>query len=141
MAHDIYDSIFDEFCKMCPWAAKDVKKWYPSENEMEITIELRDGSAMQYDYILKCFRSGASLKELLESRKVTNEEEWRMEFAIRLFKKMQIKGWTQEDLAWDTNISQGSIAKYVNGITTPSAYNVWKMARVMNCPITDLVDF
>ena len=40
MAHDIYDSIFDEFCKMCPWAAKDVKKWYPSENEMEITIEM-----------------------------------------------------------------------------------------------------
>ena len=64
-----------------------------------------------------------------------------MEFAIRLFKKMQIKGWTQEDLAWDTKISQGSIAKYVNGITTPSAYNVWKMARVMNCPIADLVDF
>lgn len=90
MSYDLHDQIFDEFCKMCPWAAPKVSKWYETGN-LEIIIELKDGSAMHYDYILKAFRYEPSLDELLEKLKVHDEEEWRMEFARRLYKKCVLK--------------------------------------------------
>lgn len=140
MGRDLYDQIFEEFCKMCPWAEPKVATWCKS-GDLEITIELTDGAAMQYDYILKSFRYEHSLEELLEKRKIHNEEEWRMEFAIRLYKKMQVRGCTQEELSWRTGISQGTLAKYVNGRMTPGCWNVRKIATELKCTMADLIDF
>lgn len=140
MSYKLHDQIFDEFCKMCPWAAPKVSKWYET-GTLEIIIELKDGSAMHYDYILKAFRYEPSLDELLEKLKVHDEEEWRMEFARRLYKKMCMKGYTQEELSWRTGISQGTLAKYVNGLITPGCWNIRKIATELKCTIADLVDF
>ena len=73
MSYELHDQIFDEFCKMCPWAAPKVSKWYET-GSLEIIIELKDGSAMHYDYILKTFRYEPSLDELLEKLKAYTEE-------------------------------------------------------------------
>lgn len=140
MSYDFNQQMFEEFCKMCPWAAPKVTTWYES-GYFEITIELEDGAAMQYDYILKAFIYADSIEELNEKRKIHNEEEWRMEFARRLYKKMQTKGYTQEALSWATGISQGTLAKYVNGLVTPGCWNVRKIATELNCTIAYLVDF
>lgn len=134
------DYIFEEFCRICPWAARKTNHWWDSPNEPEeITIVLCDGSAMQYDYIMKTFRHKSSLDELIESRKIHGEEEWRRAFAIRLYKLMRIYGWGQEGLAYRTGISQGTISKYVNGDRIPSAYNIWKIAKVLGCSEADLL--
>lgn len=124
------NDIFEEFCKMWPVSAKRAVRWYPG-NEFEIVVELDDGSVMLYDKIMKACWSASSLEELNEKRTPRNETEWKKEFAIRLYRKMRIQGFTQEDLGWDADISQASITKYVNGISVPSAYNLVKIARAL----------
>lgn len=129
--------IFEEFCKMWPLAAKKVSRWYPG-NQCEIVVELNDGSVMLYDQIMKTCWSANGLEELNEKRTPRNEAEWKKEFAIRLYRKMKISGFTQEDLAWDAGISQASITKYVNGTASPSAYNLVKIARALDLTTDEL---
>lgn len=131
------NDIFDEFCKTWPIAAKRVARWYPG-NQFEIVVELEDGSVMLYDQIMKACWSANSLEELNEKRTPRNEAEWKKEFAIRLYRKMKINGFTQDDLAWEADISQASITKYVNGVATPSAYNLVKIARALGLTMEEL---
>lgn len=140
MVNGLYYDVFEEFKRMCPWAAGKVKKWYSTE-DMVIVIELNDGSAIQYDYILKTFRSAPSLNELKEKCAPNTEEKWRREFAIRLYKKIRIKGISLDELSWVSGVSVGSISNYVNGVSTPTVYNVRKLADALGCKVGELVDF
>lgn len=128
--------IFDEFTKMCPWAVGRVKSWAPSDS-FEIVVELDDGSVVQYDQILKTFRCAANREELEAMRTPTNEEEWKQEFSWRLYRKMRSKGFGQDDLSWDADISPASITKYVNGASIPSAYNLVKIAKALHLSVDD----
>lgn len=139
MKSRLYLDIFEEFKKMCPWASRKIISWHPS-GELEITAVLDDGSAIQYDYIFKSFRSAPSIDILKENRKPNNEDSWRREFSIKLYRKMKVEGMTQDDLSWKSGISAGSIANYVNGVSTPSAYNVYKIAEALKCQASELVD-
>lgn len=129
-------AVFDEFTKMCPWAADKVVRWYSSDN-FEIVVELDDGGVIQYDQILKTFRCASSLEELEDLRTPTNEEEWKQEFSWRLYRKMISKGLSQDDLAFEADISPASITKYMNGTSVPSAYNLLKIAKAMHLSIED----
>lgn len=129
-------AVFDEFVKMCPWAAKKVVRWHPSDN-FEIVVELDDGSVIQYDQVVKTFRCAASLEELEAMRTPANEEEWKEEFSRRLYRKMRSKGFSQDDLSWDADISPASITKYVNGSAIPSAYNMVKIAKALHLTVED----
>lgn len=129
-------AVFDEFAKMCPWAADKVARWYPSDN-FEIVVELDDGGVIQYDQILKTFRCAGSLEELEAMRTPTNEEEWKQEFSRRLYRKMRSKGYNQDDLSWDSDISPASITKYVNGAAIPSTYNMVKIAKALHFTVED----
>ncbi len=129
--------IFDEFIKMCPWAEKDVVRWYPSDFS-EIISEMRDGSVIQYDQIYKTFRCAHSLDELKDKRTPHNQEEWKKEFAWRLYRKMVSKGYTQEDLAFDSDIAESSISYYVNGSRIPTTYNMARIAKVLHLTGDDL---
>lgn len=129
-------SVFDEFTKMCPWAVDRVKCWNPSDS-FEIIVELNDGGVIQYDQILKTFRCAASMEELNAIRMPTNEEEWKQEFARRLYRKMRTKGYSQDDLSWDADISPASVTKYVNGAAVPSTYNMVKIAKALHLSVED----
>lgn len=131
------NDIFEEFCKMWPISGEKAVRWYPG-NEFEIVVELNDGSVMLYDKIMKACWTASSLEELNKKRTPRNETEWKKEFAIRLYRKMKIQGFTQEDLAWDADISRASITKYVNGIAAPSAYNLVKIARALGLSLEEL---
>ena len=41
---------------------------------------------------------------------------------------------SQEELSLKTGISQSAISKYINGISTPSAYAVIKICDVLELP-------
>lgn len=131
------NDIFEEFCKMWPLAADKVIEYYPSDS-FEIIVLLDDGSVMQYDQIMKTCRSANSLEELKRKRTPRDEEEWKKEFSVRLYRKMKIKGFTQDDLAWESDISRASITKYVNGVAVPSAYNLAKMAKALHLGMDDV---
>ena len=129
-------NVFNEFAKMCPWAADKVVRWNSSDVG-EIVAELDDGSVIQYDQVVKTFRCASSLEALDAMRTPTNEEEWKQEFSRRLYRKMRSKGYTQDDLSWDADISPASITKYVNGVAVPSTYNMVKIAKVLHLSVED----
>lgn len=138
MENDVYDYIFAEFLDMRPEARGKVLSWRPYE-EMSIIVELRDESVYLYDYINKTARRASSIDALC--RKPSNEEEWRQAFAKRLYRKMRIAGLTQDDLAWEADISTASVTKYMNGMATPTVYNLIRIANVLGCSVNDLVYF
>lgn len=133
-ARDI--NVFNEFVKMCPWAADKVVRWNSSDVG-EIVVELDDGSVVQYDKIIKTWRFARNLQELKDLRTPTNEDEWKQEFSWRLYRKMVSKGLSQDDLAFEADISPASITKYMNGTSVPSAYNLLKIAKAMHLSIED----
>ena len=130
--------IYEDFIHMCPYVKGEVKSWFTNEHA-ELFAELNDGSAYRYDYIAKTFRWADSIEVFLN--KPQDEHEWRKNFARRLYKKMVMKGITQDVLAWKTGISQATLSKYLSGATTPSVYKCREIAEVLGCNMYDLTDF
>lgn len=137
MVESVCNDIFEEFKKMCPWAVKDITRWY-KKGDLEIVVELRDGGAASYDYVSKTYKFVKSVDEL--QVKPSTEKEWRRAFAGKLYKKMRMKGMTQSELSWQTDISIGMISKYINGISTPNSYKLVKIAEVLGCDVSELID-
>ena len=65
------------------------------------------------------------------------EEEWRERFANKLNAIMKVLGMTKEELAYKSGVSVISLCSYLTSRSTPSLYNVTKLARVLNCTLTD----
>ena len=132
MDKEEYEELLNDFKAMCPWTAKTIEKYWVSDY-MEITAELTDGSAIKYDGVLRVFRWAANLEELMALANPQSEAAWRQQFALRLWRTLLSKGMTQLDLSFDADISTGSIASYINGNATPTAYNLIKIARALGC--------
>lgn len=47
---------------------------------------------------------------------------------------------TQEELAHRMNVTQGAISQWINGISTPRLYNLNKLAQILSCSISDIVN-
>ena len=105
---------------------------YEAINDYDIHIKLRDGSTVLYDDFDKSFR------QLPESCIGLTEEQCRREFGSRLYRIMQRKCITQEELSARTGIHQTIISKYINGKHTPSFYNVDKIAKALGCSVDEL---
>ena len=140
MKSDVYDNIFAEMCKVYPWMRKKVVRWHSNGN-LRIMVEFEDGDIAEYDYILKTINIARSLDELEGRHRGDSEVKWRMEFARRLYRKLLTRGISQNELGWRTGISAGAISKYMNGESTPSAYNLKKIVEAIGCTVEDLVDF
>lgn len=140
MKNDVYDDVFAELCKMHPWMREKVVSWQPNGN-LRIIAELEDGDVIEYDYILKTASIARCLEELEGRHRGDSETKWRMEFARRLYRKLLTRGISQDELSFRTGISAGAISKYVNGKSTPSSYNLKKIALVIRCTVAELVDF
>ena len=130
--------IYEDFIRMCPYVKGEIKSWFTNEYS-ELFAELNDGSAYRYDYITKTFGWFKSMDELLDSPQ--DETEWRKCFARRLYKKMVMKGITQDVLAWKTGVSQATLSKYISGQVMPGVFKLQKIAKVLGCDINELIDF
>ena len=106
---------------------------YWENSPYELNIELDDGSRFIFDSIDK------TIRKLPENYEHLTEQDFRNEFGIRLKKLMWHKGVTQEELSTLTGISQTQISKYFTGKTSPSFYNVDKIAKALNCSVERLL--
>ena len=140
-----WNIIFNEFKSRHPSLARQVMDYRP-KGQMEIMVWLHDGRELIYNYLSKKARF-AYIPEEQKTYRVErsyinfSEEEWRNEFSIRLKALLQAKKITQKELSNITNISERMITKYANAISTPSYYNILKLARALDCSTSDLTDF
>lgn len=133
-----YEEIFEDMIRMIPFIEDRIVRWYPSD-EYEITAELNDGSAYRYDGVVQTFRRASTIDGLVERPK--NENEWRMAFARKLYRKMLINGMNQDELAWEAGVSPGMLSNAVNGYSSPSIYKVHKIVDALGCTLDDVAYF
>lgn len=68
------------------------------------------------------------------------EQEWREEFACRMrraFRKRNI--YFQKEWAEELGLSEITISRYMNGERTPDAYTIFKIAKILDWPVEDLM--
>lgn len=129
-----WEPVYKTFCQDYPNLSEEMVDWYPSA-QMEITVKTMDGKKYAYDFMDRriypiCDRGGNI---------DISEAEWRKIFVCNLNRKMRNMAMTQTRLAEKTGVSQITISKYINGLATPSSFNLIKMARALKCSIHELV--
>ena len=140
MYYDItHEGMLEEFKSIYYSLADDIVDSYPS-GQMEITIKLADGSKWSYDYTTKGIRHLGNVKRD-DSGEYIPEDDYRLEFAIRLRRKLRLRGISYEELCERADISRQTLSKYLNGKSTPTIYTLSKMANVLNCSVSELTDF
>ena len=69
------------------------------------------------------------------------EAEWLDIFSNNLIDMLNEQGYSQEELAYETNLSQSTISKYINKKQLPSLKAIINIAYALDCSIDELIDF
>ena len=126
MSKYIYDNLNFYF----PFIVREAVE-YIENGSFELIVKLTDGSFILYNDLER------TIRKLPKDCKHMTEQECRKEFGIRLKNIMFQKSITQNELSEITGIQQYLISNYINGKTTPSFYNVDKIAKALNCSIEE----
>lgn len=69
------------------------------------------------------------------SEKIMSETEWRTEFSQMLQLTMLNQRLTQQKLSILSGVSQSSISRYINGKSTPSIFDLHRIAKAIGCSV------
>ena len=120
------DRIINSFEMYYPFLAKDAVD-YKLDGKHGLIVKLNDGTYVMYHYEEQYIRT------LPNDTNNMTENECKKEFGIRLRKLMILRGITQCELSEKTGIQQYLISNYITGKTSPSFYNVDKIAKALGC--------
>ena len=116
MSTSYYEYVLDECRMRCPFAEGEINRWYKYADD-EIIVIMKNGGAIHYNNLLKCYTYRDTIEELehflkFDRNKYKEEDEyrsaWSLEFAKKLYVKMLKIGINQAELSYRTGISQGS---------------------------------
>lgn len=133
---NIWEPVYEQFATRYERLSSRVVEWWPSAH-MEITVKLDDGTRYCYNWRTDRYRL---VHDPLDTSEEMDELEWRSAFADNLYRKMNNLGYGNEWLSNATGISMVSISKYLNKKSTPSAYNIEKIARALRCSSSELTN-
>lgn len=128
--------VYDNFALHFPSLYERMVRWYPI-SEREIVVELDDNRRYVYNLV------GDLLSRAYEEEDIDildmEENYWREHFSRRIRKKLYNTATNQDMLSMRTGISETTLSKYVNGKVTPSAFNLYKIARALECSANELI--
>lgn len=131
-----YELLIDEFKHHYPNLADEIVEWFPI-GKKEISIRLKSGKLVSYTLY------GNTIGKIDERDPYEEcdetENEWRESFSKRLDRIMRIRAFTVERLSDETDISHVTLYKYLKGTSTPSTYNIKKIAQAMDISILELI--
>lgn len=67
------------------------------------------------------------------------EQEWRERFGMNLWKFVDNKGYSIKDTAQMSGIAPTTISNWLTGYSTPTVYNLMKLADFLEVSIDELV--
>lgn len=70
-----------------------------------------------------------------------SEQQWLEIFSNRLIEMMHDAGYSQEEFARETGLSQATISKYINRQQLPGIKAIINISYVLDSDISELVDF
>lgn len=143
---EFWDEVIEIVKKERPDIFKDGANWYPVGLH-EMTIRMHNNDRYLYDTdehsLLPIYKAKAGKENQwgrvidLTEYEFIDEEEWRERFADKLTAIMHSRNMTKEELSYKSGISASSLYFYMTGRKTPSLYNATKIARVLECTLTD----
>lgn len=129
---DLVDMYYRNFEMQFPYDAAKAVEYYLEDGGYNLIVILNDGRRVSFDVYEESSR-------YLPSSDDVDEERFRLEFGRRLRRILDFKNISQLELSEMTGISQVAISKYIRGKRTPSFYNADKIARALDCSITELI--
>ncbi len=70
-----------------------------------------------------------------------NKEQLKKKVGQRIVELRSQKGWSQSDLARACNKDRQALEKLENGKVNPTIYSLLEIAKALEVPLKDLVDF
>lgn len=107
--------------------AIDIRKY----NNWELIIEMKNGDTLIYDDATR------QVRVLPDNKDDMSEEEWSIEFRIRLSNMMTRRCMTQERLSELTGITRPMLSRYLTGRSIPSFRTIDKIARALDCSVDE----
>lgn len=101
-------------------------------SDYDLLIRMNDGASICYDDIHNTIRT------LPEDCNNLTEDQCRTEFGVRLRQMMSRKGISEVELSEAAGISNVQLSRYISGKTSPSFYNVDKIAKALDCSVDEL---
>lgn len=134
------DELYRDFVQSFPLMSRRVIDWYRS-GRWEITVILEDRDTVIFNGYAGTIRSvNRKTAEDLDQTPFM-EEVWRDEFRRTFAKWVEASGLTYSEISDLTGVSKNSLSNYANGRSTPSAYAVYRIARVLGCSSSEFIDF
>lgn len=94
-------------------------------------MSLNDGRQFLFD-AWEC-----TIRRLPRNSNDISEDECKHELGMRLRHIMLCRGMSEQELSEKTGIHVVVLSRYINGKTTPSFYNIDKIAKALKCSIDD----
>ena len=136
---NIWNNIFEGLRTIDPKVYESIVHYYPiSKAELAIRTREEDGKDYIYNWVTRNLRP--FVRRSSEPVRFT-EFEWLGYFSRKLCELMRINNISRYDLSALTKISEVSISKYLNGKSTPSTFNLIRIAQALNCTVSELTYF
>lgn len=103
----------------------------------ELTVFLKNGEIIKQDTLNNQYLH--IVQRPYPDEDVLNENQYRSELSYALNVRLSGKFMSQKDLSERTGISEPMISMYLRGKTTPSSYNLAKIARALECSVEELI--
>lgn len=132
-----YEEVYEKFKKVAPQLASMTVDYRP-RGDWGIRVTLTDGA--QYDYDIYSPAPRPAQNKNWEDAALIDEQKCREAFAYRLQDWMKVRNHTQWTLAEYTGLSRGIINNYIHAKTTPSLIAIKKLARALDCSVTELIE-
>lgn len=108
--------------------------YYPVSSD-EIKIIMNDGKDLIYNVVMDKMRWAVDRRDNMKN--FPDETSYRKTVQICLGSIMRMRRVSRQELSDITGLSEVSISKYLNGKATPTLYHAEKIARALDCSVSD----
>lgn len=136
MRHKIYDYIFDEYEMYYGSDSDEVVRWEPS-GKREITVYYASGVTARYDSVSHSVYNTHPRKI---GEEFISDDIYMKRFAWKLRAVVNSSNLTRDDICERCGISNATFYGYLNGRSVPSIVKLKRLAKVLRCPIEDLMN-
>ena len=132
-----HNELFDDAILYYPFLTDNLVEWHLYKDDgFSLVFSYSDGHKTFYDSVLKGIRYFSPDNT---SDSYIDEDRWRREVGFNIYRAMLKYSVTQAELSDKSGISQGTISKYTDGIVTPNAYKLTRIADALECDISELI--
>lgn len=136
MTGTAYDKYFMDFMYYYGGDGHDIVKWEPYDRFM-VCVYYANGNKAYYDAVGSIVKNVGRRQPDVE---FIDEELYASRFAWRLRSAINASSLSRAEICERTGISNASLSGYISGRVMPTIGKLYKLAKVLRCPVEDLVN-